>query len=96
MIKIKPETKTVICIGSGGVGKTTMSASIAAGWARDGKKVLVLTIDPSQRLAQTLGVTTDGDVHRVKLPEGIKGELYSCVINHQKTFEATNLVSDMH
>lgn len=87
MIEIKPETKTVICIGSGGVGKTTLSASLAAGWAKDGKKVLVLTIDPSLRLAQTLGVTTDGDVHRVKLPSETKGELYSCVINHQKTFD---------
>ncbi|MCC2680324.1 MAG: adventurous gliding motility protein [Pseudobdellovibrio sp.] len=87
MIELRSETKTVICIGSGGVGKTTMSASLAAGWARDGKKVLVLTIDPSMRLTQTLGVTPDGDVHQVKLPEGSKGSLYSCVINHQKTFD---------
>lgn len=87
MIQIKPTTKTLICIGSGGVGKTTMAASIATGFAYDGKKVLVLTIDPSHRLAQTLGVKTDGDVHRVNLPAEAKGELFSCVINHQKTFD---------
>jgi anion-transporting ArsA/GET3 family ATPase len=77
----------VICIGSGGVGKTTISASLSAGWAREGKKVLVLTIDPSQRLAQTLGVKTDGEIYRVNLPADAKGELYSCVINHEKAFE---------
>ncbi len=87
MMDLKPETKTVICIGSGGVGKTTLAASLAAGWARDGKKVLVLTIDPSLRLTQTLGVTPDGDIHEVHLPEGSKGKLFSCVINHQKTFD---------
>jgi anion-transporting ArsA/GET3 family ATPase len=87
MLELNPGTKTVICIGSGGVGKTTLSASMAAGWARGGKKVLVLTIDPSQRLAQTLGVKTDGEIHRVNLPPECKGELFTCVINHQKAFE---------
>lgn len=87
MIDLRSETKTVICIGSGGVGKTTLSAALAAGWARDGKKVLVLTIDPSLRLTQTLGVTPDGAIHQVHLPEGSKGSLFSCVINHQKTFD---------
>ena len=86
MIELKPETKTVICIGSGGVGKTTLAASLAAGWARDGKKVLVLTIDPSLRLAQTLGVKTDGEIHRVQMPGSSAGELYSCVVNHQQVF----------
>jgi anion-transporting ArsA/GET3 family ATPase len=90
MIELKPTTKTLICIGSGGVGKTTMAASIALGFAQTGKKVLVLTIDPSLRLAQALGIKTDGDVHRVSLtalePKA-KGELWSCVIDHKKTFE---------
>ncbi|MGZ3727488.1 MAG: ArsA family ATPase [Pseudobdellovibrio sp.] len=87
MIEILPSTKTLICIGSGGVGKTTTAAAIAVGLASQGKKVLVLTIDPSLRLAQALGVKTDGELHEVNLPEGAKGKLFSCVINHQKTFE---------
>lgn len=87
MINLNTNTKTLICIGSGGVGKTTLSASIAVGLANDGKKVLVLTIDPSLRLAQTLGVKTDGELHPVKLPATAKGQLFSCVINHQKTFD---------
>jgi anion-transporting ArsA/GET3 family ATPase len=88
MIQLQPETKTLICIGSGGVGKTTMAAAIAVGQAWAGKKVLVLTIDPSRRLAQTMGIQPDGELHRVHLPESAApGELWSCVIDHKKTFE---------
>lgn len=90
MIKKSPQTKTIICIGTGGVGKTTLAASMAVGWAQQGLKVLVLTIDPSQRLAQTLGIQTDGELHRVQLDSSsssTSGELWSCVINHKKAFE---------
>ena len=86
MIQLQPNTKTLICIGSGGVGKTTMAASIGVGMAAAGKKVLVLTIDPSLRLAQALGIKTDGEIHQVKMPNA-KGELWSCVIDHKKTFD---------
>ena len=46
-----------ICAGSGGVGKTTTSAALAAGLAARGQKVAVLTIDPAKRLADSLGLT---------------------------------------
>lgn len=49
--------KVIVCCGAGGVGKTTTAASVALGGARLGRKVLVLTIDPSRRLAETLGVS---------------------------------------
>ncbi len=91
MIEIKPNTKTLIFIGTGGVGKTTMAASVGVGLALTGKKILVLTIDPSKRLAQALGLKADGQLYKVKLPEGLPknpmGELWSCVIDHQKSFE---------
>ena len=44
------------CCGSGGVGKTTTSAALAVRAAEAGRKVVVLTIDPARRLAQSLGV----------------------------------------
>ncbi len=50
-----------ICAGSGGVGKTTTSAAIAAGMAARGKKVSVLTIDPAKRLADSLGLAELGN-----------------------------------
>src|SRR3546814_13697702 len=42
--------------GSGGVGKTTTSAALALRAAERGRKVVVLTIDPARRLAQSLGI----------------------------------------
>jgi anion-transporting ArsA/GET3 family ATPase len=50
------EKKLLICVGAGGVGKTTTAASLALAAARLGRRTLVLTIDPSKRLAQSLGV----------------------------------------
>ena len=51
------QSRVIVCCGAGGVGKTTAAASVALGGARLGRKVLVLTIDPSRRLAETLGVS---------------------------------------
>jgi anion-transporting ArsA/GET3 family ATPase len=53
------EKRVVVCCGAGGVGKTTVSASLALAAARAGRRVLVITIDPSRRLAEALGVDRD-------------------------------------
>ncbi len=50
------EQAAIVCCGAGGVGKTTVSAALALAAARAGRRVLVVTIDPSRRLAETLGV----------------------------------------
>lgn len=50
------EKKMLIIVGSGGVGKTTLAASIAVQAAKMGKKTIVLTIDPAKRLANALGL----------------------------------------
>jgi anion-transporting ArsA/GET3 family ATPase len=47
---------TWICIGTGGVGKTTISAALAMAFARSGRRSLVATIDPARRLGDTLGL----------------------------------------
>lgn len=51
------DKRVVVVCGAGGVGKTTTSASLALMAARAGRRVLVITIDPSKRLAQTLDVS---------------------------------------
>lgn len=48
--------KILICCGSGGVGKTTLSACLGLSAAKCGLNVLVLTIDPARRLANSLGL----------------------------------------
>ncbi len=54
-----PKAGLVVLAGSGGVGKTTTSAALALAYAVQGKRVLVLTIDPARRLLQALGLQPD-------------------------------------
>ena len=87
--------KVCICAGSGGVGKTTISAAIAAGMAARGKKVAVLTIDPAKRLADSLGLPELGNTERRVDPslfqaEGVEtgdGELWAMMLDAKATFD---------
>ncbi len=83
-----------ICAGSGGVGKTTTSAAIAAGMAARGLKVCVLTIDPAKRLADSLGLKELGNEARQVDPAlfeqhgvEIKGELWAMMLDAKATFD---------
>jgi anion-transporting ArsA/GET3 family ATPase len=83
-----------ICAGSGGVGKTTSAAAIAAGMAARGQKVCVLTIDPAKRLADSLGLQELGNEARRVDPklfeaQGIemKGELWAMMLDAKATFD---------
>lgn len=49
--------RVILCVGCGGVGKTTTTAALGLAAARRGKRVLCLTIDPARRLSQSLGLT---------------------------------------
>ena len=53
--------QVICCVGSGGVGKTTTAAALALQAAMDGKRALVLTIDPARRLANSLGLKELGN-----------------------------------
>lgn len=60
--------RIVITVGAGGVGKTTLAASIGLWLAMTGKRVMVVTIDPAHRLANALGLDGIGSrPHRVDL-----------------------------
>jgi len=64
------QRRLVICVGSGGVGKTTVAAALGLQAALQGRRVLVLTIDPARRLANSLGLPRFGNTAvRVALPE---------------------------
>jgi len=83
-----------ICAGSGGVGKTTTAAAIAAGMAARGLKVCVLTIDPAKRLADSLGLRELGnEAERVdpalfeRHGVEIKGELWAMMLDAKATFD---------
>jgi anion-transporting ArsA/GET3 family ATPase len=63
------ETKRIVlCVGSGGVGKTTTAAALAVEAARRGRRTAVLTVDPAQRLKDALGLgSLEGHARRVPL-----------------------------
>jgi len=83
-----PAARVVVCCGSGGVGKTTTAAAVALRAAETGRKVVVLTIDPARRLAQSLGVSDLGNTpQRVPLGPEAKGELYAMMLNMRRTFD---------
>jgi anion-transporting ArsA/GET3 family ATPase len=48
--------RLLVCLGPGGVGKTTIGAALALEAALNGRRVDVLTIDPAPRLLDTLGL----------------------------------------
>jgi anion-transporting ArsA/GET3 family ATPase len=82
-----PETRIIVCCGSGGVGKTTTSAALALAAAEAGRTVVVLTIDPARRLAQSLGLEElDNEPRRVEVP-GADGELHAMMLDMKRTFD---------
>ncbi|CAN5469990.1 ArsA family ATPase [soil metagenome] len=78
--------EVVICAGSGGVGKTTVSAAIAAGAAARGKTAAVLTIDPAKRLAHSLGLDELGNEER-RVEMDAPGELWAMMLDAKRTFD---------
>jgi len=92
--RVLEEHKIVITAGSGGVGKTTTAAAIALQGARMGKRVLVMTIDPAKRLANSLGLPELGNkerqVPKEKLAEaGIEadGSMSAMLLDVKRTFD---------
>jgi anion-transporting ArsA/GET3 family ATPase len=56
--------RLVVCVGSGGVGKTTTSAVLALSAAQLGRRAIVITIDPARRLARALGLEEIGNAEK--------------------------------
>ena len=82
-----PATSIIVCCGSGGVGKTTTAAALALRAAEQGRSVVVLTIDPARRLAQSLGLTElDNNPREVTGIEG-PGRLFAMMLDMQRTFD---------
>ena len=83
------DTRIIVCCGSGGVGKTTTAAAFALRAAERGRDVVVLTIDPARRLAQSLGLTeldnTPRPVEGIDLTAG--GRLQAMMLDMKRTFD---------
>jgi anion-transporting ArsA/GET3 family ATPase len=93
-------TRVCVCVGPGGVGKTTVAAALAVGLARRGQRVAVVTIDPARRLAEALGLQELGNEPQrvpddllvahgiVQSKRGPPGELWATMLDAKGTFDA--------
>lgn len=95
LAKVLDEHRIVVCVGSGGVGKTTTSAALALGAAMRGKRVLCLTIDPAKRLANSLGLeslkTNEQLIDRELFDKAglvCEGSLSALMLDTKHTFDA--------
>lgn len=88
------ERSLVVCVGPGGVGKTTVSAAIGMAGAKQGRKTLVLTIDPARRLADALGLhQLDDAIQSVPLASvgsdaPIRGTLDAAMVDTAQSYAA--------
>ncbi|MFM8413080.1 MAG: ArsA family ATPase [Alphaproteobacteria bacterium] len=80
--------RVVVCLGPGGVGKTTTAASVAIAAAIAGRRTAVLTVDPAARLKDALDLPErPGSLHRVPLPDGAKGTLDAVLLDAKGLFD---------
>ena len=85
-------TRVLVCCGSGGVGKTTTAAALALRAAESGRRVVVLTIDPARRLAQSMGLAELDNEPRT-VPGAVDpsraggGELQAMMLDMRRTFD---------
>ena len=86
--------RVLVTVGAGGVGKTTTAAALGVAAARRGRRVLVMTIDPARRLAESLGIgnmpteAIDIDPRRfVAAGYPLEGALTAMMLDTKRTFD---------
>jgi len=86
--------KVIVCVGAGGVGKTTLSAAIGVAAAQAGRRPLVLTVDPARRLANALGLAAFSEqVQRISIADfaaqgcPIEQPLDAVMLDVKRTFD---------
>jgi len=85
-------TRIIVCCGSGGVGKTTIAAAVGLRAAERGRRVVVLTVDPARRLAQSMGLTSLDNTPRPVA--GVRkggtqpsGTMHAMMLDMKRTFD---------
>ncbi len=86
--------RVLITVGAGGVGKTTTAAALGLAAAKRGRRVLVMTIDPARRLAESLGIgnmpTEAVDIDPKRFEEQgyrLEGSLTAMMLDTKRTFD---------
>jgi anion-transporting ArsA/GET3 family ATPase len=80
------ERSVIVCCGSGGVGKTTVSAIFALAAARAGRRACVVTVDPARRLADSLGIESLPN-EPTEVEGDWPGHLHALMLDTKGTFD---------
>jgi anion-transporting ArsA/GET3 family ATPase len=84
--RLVTERRVIVCCGSGGVGKTTVSAALALAAAQAGRRSCVVTVDPARRLADALGVRSLPNTPS-EVPGDWPGHLHAVMLDAKGTFD---------
>lgn len=85
LARVIADHRVVVCCGSGGVGKTTTAAAIAQHGALQGRRAVVVTIDPARRLADALGLEGLSNEPTV-IAGDWPGEMAALMLDTEQTF----------
>jgi anion-transporting ArsA/GET3 family ATPase len=83
----RPEPRLLVLVGSGGVGKTTLAAALAAASAQRGRDTLVMTFDPSLRLKDALGVGEEARRRETRVELAAPARLEASLLDARVTFD---------
>ncbi|MCX6107034.1 MAG: AAA family ATPase [Proteobacteria bacterium] len=83
-------TRILVLLGAGGVGKTTTSIVTALMGANQGRRVALLSIDPAKRLAAALGIPLSNQLQPIAIPESmhISGSIDAAMLDQKAVFDA--------
>ena len=85
-LDIVKSSKIIVCLGTGGVGKTTTAAAIALAGAQMGRRVCVVTIDPAKRLADAMGIgSLDNNPKKIETAPSI--DMWAMMLDSSATFD---------
>lgn len=77
----------IVCCGTGGVGKTSVSAALALAAAQRGRRAIVVTIDPARRLADAIGLRDELHNEPVRVSTHGEGEMWASMLDVATTFD---------
>ena len=87
MSELVATSEVILCVGTGGVGKTSTAAALGLAAARSGRRAVLVTIDPARRLADAMGIALTHEPKRIDAVG--PGELWAFMLDPEATFGET-------
>ena len=85
-LNVLESSKVIVCLGTGGVGKTTAAAALGYMAAKAGRHVCVVTIDPAKRLADAMGIAEIANTPK-KIQTSSELDLWAVMLDPNSTFD---------